>query len=105
MDPTCPASNALIPRNTAINATNTASGDRLESGRTIRSSAAAPIAKPKIMLMIAASHSGTFSSMSGIVHVVASHAMNADRVAISPWAKFRWPVPRNTTTRPRATSA
>ena len=52
-----------------------------------------------------ASHSGITQCNSGMLEPATIAVMNADSVAISPWAKLRWPVPRKTTTRPRATKA
>jgi hypothetical protein len=93
-----------MPRKMAIRATNTASADFFDSGLTMNTSVAAPSAKPKAIPAMVASHSGSCQSLNS-VHVVTTHVMYADRVAISPAAKLRCPVPRNTTTRPRATSA
>ena len=94
-----------MPRNSAISATKTASGERRLSGRTMITSVLTPRANPKAMPTSVASHSGITQCKSGIVDPATIAVMNADSVAISPWAKLRSPVPRNTTTRPSATKA
>ena len=61
-----------MPRNTAIRATNTASGDFFANGLTMNTSVAAPRANPNTMPAIVATQSGTSQSPNS-VHVVTTH--------------------------------
>ena len=58
----------------AIRATNTASGDFLDSGLTMNTSVAAPRANPKAIPAIVASHKGSVDSPNK-VHVVTTQTM------------------------------
>ena len=78
---------ALNPRNSPMDATTTANGLRWPIGRMMKRSTPIATTNATTAEIATAAHRPTPPS--------ASHqARNALIIAISPWAKFRWPDPR-----------
>ncbi len=78
---------ALRPRNSPMVATTTAKGLRFEIGRMMSFSMSTPTTKAVAAATNTASQGDRPRSL---YH----QARKALIIAISPWAKFRWPLPR-----------